>query len=212
MARTFVAIPCFDTVDTLFFSSYMNLEQTPDMYAGMVMNAYVHDARNMLANWAIEDGFDRIMWIDDDMVLPKDAILRLAADVDDGLDYVAGLYFTRKGDVEPTIKKSLYARKDSEGNLSGKAEAYADYPRDSLFPVKGSGLGCTMMTVDIVREVMERYPRPFDPIPGYGEDLSFCLRLEELGIPMYCDSRVKCGHVGRKIVTEEDYLAGLVLP
>ena len=43
-------------------------------------------------------------------------------------------------------------------------------------------------------------------MPGLGEDYSFCWRVAQIGKKMWCDSRVKLGHVGQHIYTEEDYL------
>jgi hypothetical protein len=38
---------------------------------------------------------------------------------------------------------------------------------------------------------------------GFGEDISFCLRVKELGKKMYCDSSVKMGHVGQFVYDED---------
>ena len=39
---------------------------------------------------------------------------------------------------------------------------------------------------------------------GFGEDLSFCIRAQELGRKIYCDSRIKMGHVGLRVFEEGD--------
>ena len=49
---------------------------------------------------------------------------------------------------------------------------------------------------------------PFMPVGGFGEDLSFCLRAREAGLKLYCDSRVRCGHVGNVIFNEENCKGG----
>ena len=40
------------------------------------------------------------------------------------------------------------------------------------------------------------------------EDLSFCYRARNIGTKIYCDSRIKFGHIGNYEYTEEDYLKG----
>ena len=45
------------------------------------------------------------------------------------------------------------------------------------------------------------------PQPGYGEDLSFCLRVRDSGTQIWCDSSVKCGHVGMAVYDENAYRA-----
>jgi hypothetical protein len=64
-----------------------------------------------------------------------------------------------------------------------------------------------MMTTELVNKVGDRFGYPFSPEMGFGEDLSFCWRVKQLGIPMYCDSRVKVGHVGMGTISEETYFA-----
>ena len=39
---------------------------------------------------------------------------------------------------------------------------------------------------------------------GFGEDLAFCLRVKDLGKKVYCDSRIKVGHIGYKTFGEDD--------
>lgn len=85
------------------------------------------------------------------------------------------------------------------------AEAYGDYPRDSLFPVAGCGFGAVMMTTELLRRLQAAYGLPFTPLPGFGEDLSFCLRVQELGAEVWCDSSIKLGHAGMAIYTEAEY-------
>ena len=53
--------------------------------------------------------------------------------------------------------------------------------------------------------------RHISPIAGFGEDLSFCRKCDELEIPMHCDSRIKVGHIAQTVVTEEKYLQGVIL-
>ena len=60
---------------------------------------------------------------------------------------------------------------------------------------------------DLILEVAKYFGMsPFTPMPGLGEDYSFCWRVKQIGKKMWCDSSVKLGHVGQHIFTEEDYL------
>ena len=63
---------------------------------------------------------------------------------------------------------------------------------------------CVMMTMDAAKRVTGEFGlMPFMPTAGFGEDLSFCMRARKAGIKLWCDSRVKCGHIGTKIYTGE---------
>lgn len=206
---TYFAFPCMETVSTAFFEKILNLQFPGDIKYGVSRSSLVYDARNALAKQAIAYGCDRIMWIDSDMIFEPDLALRLAEDMDEGRDFVSGLYFKRKNPIKPVIYKDIgYIYTDVKIPY---AISYTDYPRDSIFEIKGCGLGGCMMSTKIVEEVSKQFGSPFDPQPGFGEDLSFCIRLEAMGIPMYCDSRVKMGHVAQTIVTEETFDTGLKL-
>jgi GT2 family glycosyltransferase len=49
---------------------------------------------------------------------------------------------------------------------------------------------------------MSVYGVPFFPIAGLGEDLAFCWRAKKLDYKLYCDSRLKIGHIMRLSVDE----------
>ena len=80
-----------------------------------------------------------------------------------------------------------------------------DYPADSVFPVAGCGFGAVMMTTELLRRIRENFGLPFSPFLGFGEDLSFCMRVTQLGETIWCDSRIKLGHVGLAVYDEETY-------
>ena len=65
-----------------------------------------------------------------------------------------------------------------------------------------------MMSADLIRRVAERHRLPFSPAIGYGEDISFCLRVRDLGATIYLDPRIKVGHAGISIVNESTWLSG----
>ena len=116
------------------------------------------------------------------------------------------MYFKRKAPVKPVIYKEVgyYHSKDDE-SVTPIAVPYEDYPRDSMFSIAGCGFGGVLMTVDLIKRVGDKFGLPFSPIMGFGEDLSFCVRASDVGAEMWCDSRVKLGHVGLGTITEETY-------
>ena len=44
----------------------------------------------------------------------------------------------------------------------------------------------------------------FLPHANFGEDLAFCLRCKRLGIKMYGEPGVICGHIGHEAIYPED--------
>lgn len=209
--KTLIAVPCFDMVHADFMESLVNLKKPAGTSWTMVKNTLIHEARNIVAANAIEAGFDRVMWFDSDMVFPPDTLLKLSETMDnlntDGFhsDLVSGLYFTRR---PPNIKPVAYKRlwyDDSGAELDTGAENCVDYPESGITPIEGVGMGCCLMTVDIIKRVADAYGSPFSPLDGVGEDLSFCWRARQLGAMMICDTSIKCGHVGQAVYDEAYY-------
>lgn len=203
--KTLIAIPCMDMVNTEFFRSMLALDKVGQIQYSIVQSSLVYDSRNSLCKYAIQNNCDRILWFDSDMVFDSDTMKMLSADMDEGRDFVAGLFFKRTAPIHPVIYKEMGYWKNEDGSITPIALPYDDYPEDSVFKVKGAGMATVMMSVDIVKKVIDRFGLPFSPIMGFGEDLSFCKRLEELGVDMWCDSRVKVGHIGSGVITEALY-------
>lgn len=203
--KTLVAVPCMDMVQTRFVFSCLRLRPVGDMEFSLTESSLIYNARNDLTRKAIDGGFDRILWLDSDMVFEPDLMERLSARLDTGIEFVSGLYFKRREPVAPVIFKTCgsYERK---GQLIPFASPYLDYPEDKLFEIAAAGFGGCMMTVDLVKKVWEKFGYPFSPMLGFGEDLSFCCRVSRLGSKMWCDPTVKLGHTGYKTFDESDYL------
>lgn len=207
--RTMIAIPCMDMVHTVFMRSLLTMDKVGSIQYGIACSSLIYDARNTLAKQAVRENYDRILWLDSDMEFQPDFMKQLSADMDEGREYVSGLYFKRRAPIQPVVYREVgYWHNEEEGSVTPIALPYDDYPRDSLFRVKGTGFGGVMVSVDLVKRVIEKFGQPFSPVLGFGEDLSFCKRVEELGAEMWCDSRVKMGHVGMGTITEALYLRG----
>lgn len=205
--KTLIAIPCMEILPTATAKSLLSL-QCDNVEFCFSMNSLVYDARNTLAQKACENGFDRILWIDSDMTFDPDLFYRLSARLDEGYEFVTGLYFTRRMPILPMIYNEV-ACYEREGKLYPTAVEYKDYPRDDFFEVKGCGFGGCMMTTEMVLDVGQKFGLPFSPILGFGEDLSFCQRVTQAGHKMYCDSTIKLGHRSYCVVQESDYLRGV---
>lgn len=204
--KTLICIPCMDMVHTEFMKSLLGMRRVGDTKYTISCSSLIYDARNNMARRAVKEGFDRVLWLDSDMSFEPDLMERLSARLDEGKDFVSGIYFTRKAPVRPVLYKECgYYEKD--GEVSPVAIWYDDYPRDSLFKVEATGFGGVMMTTDLIKRVADRFGLPFAPMLGFGEDLSFCGRVSQVGGEMWVDSTIKMGHVGLGTITEDVYLS-----
>ena len=192
--KTLIGIPAMSWVYTDFMQSMLALDK-PD--AGMMIqkNSLIYDARNNIAGAAISNHVDRVLWLDSDMVFGADMLNRLNADMDEnGLDYVCGYYTGRKPGAMPCIYRSLEWSNES----GAKATPIGECP-EGLFEVAGSGFGAVLIKTELLKAVADIYGPPFLPMPYMGEDLAFCWRVKQIGRKMWCDGRVKIGHIGTSI-------------
>lgn len=193
-----------DMMHTHFVASLLSLDKGEETPVLFMQNSLVYDARNLLAAYAMDNGFDRVLWLDSDVTFEPDMLNRLHADMDEGRELVCGLCFKRRQPIEPCIYKAVYSTKE-DGKIMPHADAYLNYPQDSIFEVAACGFGAVLTSVDLLRRVYKDCGLPFSPQIGFGEDLSFCKRCEALGVKMYCDSRIKVGHIGYTSFSEETY-------
>ena len=201
-----IAVPCLDMVHTGFMASLVAMQRVGACKHSFLANSLVYDARNMLAAEAIDTGADRILFLDSDMGFDVDLMQRFADDMDEGRDYVSGIFFKRMFPLKPCIYKTVDIIEGNNGMI-GKTELYLDYPKDTLFPIAGSGFGAVMLSTKMVKDVYDTFGFPFAPMPGIlGEDLVFCYRAKQLGYELWCDSRIKLKHIGHFAYGEEHYI------
>lgn len=206
MPKILVAVPCMSMVHTDFMTSLIRLQRLPGTEYTFTVATLIYDSRNAMTVKAIEEEFDRILFIDSDMVFEPDLLIRMSQDMDAGPDYVSGVYFSRKYPVKPMIYKTVDARKAEDGSVRAVTDGYENYPINQVFTIEGSGFGAVMIKTELIRNVWDKYGPPFMPTPIMGEDLAFCWKAKQLGAKMICDSRIKLGHVGNVIFDESMYL------
>jgi len=207
-----IAIPCMGTVPIQFVESLLNLQKPEGTKVCFKSSSLIYDARNLLSLTAIEQGFDYIMWMDSDMTFLPDTIPRLLEDMNHPhIDMVSGLYVKRTFPVKPVIYQSVRPPVPDENGIPQiHIEEYMNYPRNQMFTIEGCGFGCVMTSVKLIKAIWDRFGPAFSPYPWAGEDVSFCYRVNQLlehddlySGHIWCDSRVKCGHIGQFLFTED---------
>lgn len=174
------------------------------------------DARNKVAMAFLADqhGPDWLFWIDTDMGFAPDTVDALvAAAHPEDRPVVGGLCFVQHEHAQdgmsgfrtnplPTVYR-WYTTDDG-----GTFGSWPDYPRDQLVQCEGTGSACILIHRSALQRVVDEYGLPYAPMLNNGkvvsEDLSFCARLGQLGIPLHVDTRVKTTHLKRQWVAEED--------
>jgi hypothetical protein len=135
-------------------------------------------ARNAVAREACESDADAVFWCDSDVILPADAITRLASAEK---DFITGIYFQRKGEHYPLIAR-----------YTGTSfQWYGKWEKDVLMPIDGCGFGCVMTSVKMLRSIDHEW----FSYEQYSEDFDFCRKADSKGYQLWADTGVLCGHL-----------------
>jgi len=202
-----IGIPARDTVMTGFAHSLavmtaktVALVPEIELSVSTSSGTLICNQRNDLADAAIKEGCDWLVYLDSDMRFPSDTIIRLLAR---NAPIVSANYVTRRTPPEPIAFKStktlekLYTDEDSTG-----VEACA-----------ANGFGVMMIHTSVFKAM----PRPWFLIPYipekdgfWGEDVWFCNQARKVGYDVLIDHDLskQVKHIG---IREYDYLDALAV-
>ena len=179
-------------------NSLLNLQIPENYIAGFrfMSNCLIYDAREKLAEYAIKEGFDYLVMIDSDMVVPSDFIIKALNLIDNhNYDLVTGLIFKRAFPYQPCFYAKCRIMENHEPYLEGIIE----WNDNSILDLEGMGMACCMMDTKILTKMKKPL---FYPFPNMGEDLTFCIKArQEAKAKMCADSSIDVGHLGFNTIT-----------
>lgn len=186
MSKILLAIPCNNTILVPTADTICRLAKQKDYESEVKFeeSIYVHNNRNRLAQYAIDNGFTHLFFIDRDMVLPDDMITKLLAH---DKDVIGGKYNYRHLPLEPILA-------DKRNGKTFLMELIPDKP----FKLWAIGTGCLL----IKTSVFEKVPKPWfeyklmDSGDFMSEDFTFCDKLEKAGIEVWCSPEIPTAHIG----------------
>lgn len=192
--KTLIAVPCLDMVYADFMQAVVKMQKPDDTALTVVKNTLIYNGRNLIARKAVKHGFDRVLWLDSDVIAPPDTLMRLSEHIDSGVDFVTGVYYMRRLPTKPVVYSDLWWKLTENEAECGAVNISSVPPY--LFEIAGAGFGCCMTSGRLLRDLIDRVGAPFTPLMGVSEDLTFCLRARDAGYKLYCDGSIQCGHIG----------------
>lgn len=210
--RILIAVPTFETIYPVTYKSIWDLDKGGhEVLFDSVRGYDVATARNKIAQLAIDLNTDYLLSVDNDVVLPQDALVKL---LEDPKDICLGHYAHRGND-------NLYDGRTCICRLTDRntGTLYYNYPLESEYTadeirelvakgqskvlIHGGGMGCALIKTDVFRKTS--YPW-YDWV-NYGdanrgmlsEDLYFCELARNHGYKIHADVRVGCGHLLRHV-------------
>jgi hypothetical protein len=195
-----IGVPALDHCPTPFagaLAGMMATKQTWRKFAAgdpkpMVLALGIHqgsnycDARNALAQQALENSADAILFLDSDMVFPTDTPTRLAAHRS---PIVGGTYCTRNPHGDNRVLGTSMS--GDPLLLSGVAP---------LLPVLDLPMGCMLIRTEVFKLLPFPWFRyPMNDTWSRSEDVYFCHRAREAKYQIMCDTKLsrELGHVGQ---------------
>jgi hypothetical protein len=197
MSKVLIGIPIHRPIEFKVFESFIratNIRREHEFSFCMVSNSLIYDAREYIATEFLKSDCEFLMFIDSDMTFHPQSIDFLLRH---NLEFVTAKAFKRVKPYQPCF----YTKFDYKDGVP-ELEAPAQYG-EGLLPIEGAGLACAL----IKRSAFEKIQPPyFFPLPNVGEDLTFCLKLKNAGVKMYCDTTLQFGHLGHTEIFEKDFV------
>ena len=209
--KILIAVPTFENIYPDTFKSIYDLNTFErDVSFEFVRGYDCATARNRIAQIALDKKTDYVLMVDNDVVLPKDALINL---LETPVDVCLGYYAHRDSDNRYRGRSCVCKLYDENGNKHFNYPLESEYTADELKELKdsgqyriqihGGGMGCALIKTDVFNRI--KYPW-YDWV-NYAnehrgmlsEDLYFCEGCRKKGIPIYTDTRVNCGHILRHI-------------
>jgi hypothetical protein len=154
--------------------------------------------REMIARDAVQRGADLLAMIDDDIVAPPDALVKLIGALDDDPDaaLAGALYYSRD-----SARPMAVARWSSTDTTTAAIPAYA---AGKVAVVDGVGFGCVVVRVAALRALSLPYftahvyvDLPARSVRQCDEDYLLCERMRGTGRRVLLHAGVRCEHYDR---------------
>jgi glycosyltransferase involved in cell wall biosynthesis len=211
VSRILIAVPTYESIFPDTYQSIWNLDRGEHTAGFEFVRGYdCATARNRIASKALEGDWDYVLMVDNDVVLPKDALVNL---MEDPVDVCLGYYAHRGEDNLYSGRVSICKYLDELGFPHWCYPPESEYTAAEMSELKakgtkklrihGGGMGCALIRTELFRKL--DYPW-FDwvnyedrSIGMLSEDLYFCEKCKQALIPVHTDARVGCGHLMRRV-------------
>lgn len=188
-----IGIPSFGMV-SVYFMQARSSQQFPLVSSTIdkiVLNKPIAEARNEIVQYALDQGASYIYWLDDDVIAPSDAFMKLYRHQK---DIVNGVYWSKSNPPMPLLFR---------GHLNGP---YWNWHVGDLIEIDAAGNGLTLVKTDVYRKISETvggpwYSTEYSSFPGVTqsgfnntEDLYFYWKAKKAGFKIWADTSVQAMH------------------
>ena len=164
----------------------------------IVTGNFVPGQRELIMRQALEQNADLVLMLDDDMIVPPDAVERLYETLQSNpRNAVAGaLYYSRDG-KRPMVVSNWRADDTTDATVPA-------FTSDTSVKVGGIGFGCVLIRMSALLSLEQPYfsaqivvEAAHSHVRICNEDYLLCERLRKAGFEILLDGRVRSGHYDR---------------
>ena len=194
--RILIASPCYGKVDPEILDDWMRFayhcgRRMPEyeFFIGIKSKSEQFRARNLIVEGAQQHDCDRILMMDDDMIIDAakeghKAFEFLAALIAHDKDICGVLYYQRGGECQPVLMTRL--------GETGYRFLRDDEIEYGLQRVDVAGGGCLL----IKTRIFDRIPFPyFGPEHQWGTDVQLCRHAAAKNLEIWADTSIEFGHL-----------------
>lgn len=193
--KILIAVPTAGMLPVEFINSMDRLRSKHELSRIYIARSIVHVARGQAVFEMMKNGFDALMFLDDDMVFEPDLVDTLEAVK---APVASAPCFKRIPNYDPCF----YEKLEINGTQL-QATPYNYEGEKDPFDVVAAGTAAML----IRKEVFEKIQKPwFLPLPNSGEDLTFCFRLATAKIPIKIVPAARVGHLETHAIYAEHFL------
>lgn len=184
--KVYIGVPTAESARFAVFYDYLALLEKPEdtIGANFHTNSGAYN-RNLIIDDAIANRCTHILFIDDDMAFPANALNDL---LKHDKDIISGLFLQRNYPHAPVIFGS------ENQSLNRR---YLKPGERGLIEVDACGFGFTLVKTRVFTSLEKPYIRVGEVYKDRrGEDTGFCIRAKSAGWNIYCDLDTVIGHMG----------------
>lgn len=153
----------------------------------------IAEARNALAQAAIDRGCKYLFFLGDDVVAPPHTLRQLIYRMENmpNVDIVGGVYCAKCEPPAPLVF------------VENGAGSYWDWKIGEFFPCTGLGMDCTLIRTEIFSKIEKPWFKTVSDegfldakakVEEWTEDLYFLDKARQVGAGIYCDGSIICEH------------------
>lgn len=188
--KILMAVPTFETIQPEVFKAIYDLGPAGhDLAFDFVKGYDCAVARNRIGKMAQEGGYDYVLMVDSDTIIPPDALELM---LDTPVNICLGVC-PRKNTNE--MKTAMIKLGDS---FYHDSYFYPELPEGKT-RIRGGGFACALVRSYVFTALDYPYFQYVTNADGstLSEDFYFCQNAALMGFDVWMDPRVRCGHLAR---------------